>query len=184
MFTVTSGQRVAYALSFAACAAWDRRHCETKDLAMAIPTLFDLKRNSQMGRFSVAFEVCNYRDLVAAQLGVLPPEKVRRAVITGVVDTGASRLVLPGSIVTELGFRTAGTIMVRFADGRRDEKNIVTDVQVQIQDRSSVFKAVVEPGRSDALIGAIVLEELDLIPDCTAQKLVPRDPHGMFAELD
>jgi hypothetical protein len=60
----------------------------------------------------------------------------------------------------------------------------VGDVQIQILDRSSVFSAVVEDGRSDALIGAIVLEELDFVPDCTAQKLVPRDPHGMFAELD
>jgi hypothetical protein len=42
----------------------------------------------------------------------------------------------------------------------------------------------VEPGRSDALIGAIVLEDLDLVADCTHQRPIPRDPRGMFAELD
>jgi hypothetical protein len=52
------------------------------------------------------------------------------------------------------------------------------------QDVISVFSAVVEPGRSDALIDAIVLEELDFVTDCAAQKLVPRDPRGIFAELD
>lgn len=137
-----------------------------------------------MGRFSVDIELANYRDVVAAQLGVLPPEKIRRAMVSGVVDTGASRLVLPVSVVTALGLSPTGQITVRFADGRQDQKEIVGDIQVQINDRSSVFTAVLEPGRSDALIGAIVLEELDLIPDCTAQKLVPRYPHGMFAELD
>jgi hypothetical protein len=86
--------------------------------------------------------------------------------------------------VTTLGFRATGVITVRLPDGRQDKKEVVGDVQVQIYDRSSVFTAVVELGRSDALIGAIVLEELDFIPDCTAQKLVPRDPRGMFAELD
>jgi len=70
------------------------------------------------------------------------------------------------------------------ADGRRETKTIVSDPQVEIQGRSSVFTAVVEPGRSDALIGAIVLEVLDFVPACTAQTLVPRDPRGIFAELD
>ena len=48
----------------------------------------------------------------------------------------------------------------------------------------SVFTADVEPGRTDALIGAIVLEELDFVPDCTRQALLPRDPHGLFAEIE
>jgi predicted aspartyl protease len=137
-----------------------------------------------MGRFSVEFEVSNHQDVVAARLGVLEADKIRRTRVSGVVDSGATRLVLPASVVTALGFPATGVITVRFADGRQDKKEIVGDVQVQIHDRASVFTAVVEPGRSDALIGAIVLEELDFIPDCTAQKLVPRDPRGMFAELD
>jgi predicted aspartyl protease len=137
-----------------------------------------------MGRFSVEFQVYNHRDVVAAQLGVLPAEQVRRVTVSGVVDTGATRLVLPAAVITALGLPSTGRITVRYADGRRDEKETVGDVQLQIGDRTSVFSAVVEPDRTDAFIGAIVLEELDLLPDCTAQKLVPRDPHGMFAELD
>ena len=34
------------------------------------------------------------------------------------------------------------------------------------------------------MIGAIVLEELDLIPDSERQALVPRDPKGIFAEIE
>jgi predicted aspartyl protease len=137
-----------------------------------------------VGRFSVEFDVINHQDVVGAKLGVIPPEKIRRAHLSGVVDTGAARLVLPSSVVAALGLPETGQITVRFADGRRDQKAVVGDVQVEIQNRSSVFTAVVEPGRTDALIGAIVLEELDFVPDCTAQVLVPRDPGGMFAELD
>ena len=137
-----------------------------------------------MGRFSVDIEVSNHQDVVAAHLGVLAVDKIRQTRISGVVDTGATRLGLPATVVSELGLPATGTIKVRFADGRQDQKQIVGDVQVRIQDRTSVFSAVVEPGRTDALIGAIVMEELDLIPNCTAQKLLPRDPHGMFAELD
>ncbi len=137
-----------------------------------------------VGRFSVELNVTNHEDVVLAEAGFLPKEQVRRARIFGVVDTGASRLLLPASIVTALGLPEAGQVTVRFADGRRESKTVVRDVELEIQGRSSVFTAVVEPGRTDALIGAIVLEELDFVPDCPRQALLPRDPHGLFAEID
>jgi predicted aspartyl protease len=137
-----------------------------------------------VGRFSVEVEVSNHEDVVQAKKGFLPPDQVRRSKISGVVDTGAARLVLPASVVTALGLPEAGQITVRFADGRREPKTVVGDAQLEIQGRSSVFTAVVEPGRADALIGAIVLEELDFVPDCTRQALLPRDPYGLIAEID
>ena len=142
------------------------------------------KWREYVGRFSVEFELTNHKDVVAAELGVLPVEGIRRSRLSGVVDTGATRLVLPAAVVTALGLPETGQITVRFADGRREQKTTVGDAQVEIQGRSSVFTAVVEPGRDDALIGAIVLEELDFVPDLIAQALVPRDPRGIFAELD
>lgn len=137
-----------------------------------------------MGRFSVEFEVTNYQDVIRAESGVIPVEQVRRVRLSGVVDTGATRLVLPAATVAALGLRETGQVTVRFADGRRDQRVLVADAQLEIVGRSSVFTAVVEPGRDDALIGAIVLEELDLLPDCTQGALVPRDPRGIFAEID
>jgi predicted aspartyl protease len=128
--------------------------------------------------------VCPRRMGTQAKKGFLPPERVRRVQVSGVVDTGATRLVLPASVVAALGLPEAGQITVRLADGRREPKRVVGDVQLEIQGRSSVFTAVVEPGRTDARIGAIVLEELDFVPDCTRQVLLPRDPQGLFAEID
>src|SRR5213593_3878734 len=132
---------------------------------------------SYVGRFSVEFDIANHEDVVQAKKGHISLEQVRRARISGVVDTGATRLVLPASVVASLGLPESGQVTVR---GRRETKTMVSDAQVDIQGRSSVFTAVVEPGRSDALIGAIVLEELDFLPDCSAQVLVPRDPRGIF----
>ena len=137
-----------------------------------------------VGRFSVEIEVLNHQDVVAAKLGFLPADRIRRTRISGVVGTGATRLVLPAAVVSVLGLPESGEVTVRLADGRRDQKTLVSDAQVEILGRSSVFTAVVEPGRSDALIGAIVLEELDFVPDVVAQALVPRDARGIFAEID
>jgi clan AA aspartic protease len=143
-----------------------------------------LARSKNMGRFSVEFEVANNRDVVNAQSGFIPADQVRRARISGVVDTGATRLVLPESVVTALGLHETSRMPVRYADGRQDERAVVDNVQVTIQGRTSVFIALVEPNRTDALIGAFVLEDLDLIPDCKKQVLVPRDPRGIFSEIE
>jgi hypothetical protein len=47
-----------------------------------------------------------------------------------------------------------------------------------------VFNAVVEPDRDSALIGAIVLEDLDFTIDCTRQTLAPRDPKQIISEIE
>jgi len=137
-----------------------------------------------VGRFSVDFEIANHEDVIQAKGGFLPPDQVRRSRISGLVDTGATRLVRPASVVAAMGFPDAGQVTVRFADGRREPKTVVGDVQLEIQGRSGVFTAVVEPARTDALIGAIVLEELDFVPDTARQALLPRDPNGVIAEIE
>jgi predicted aspartyl protease len=137
-----------------------------------------------MGRFSVEFELANYRDIIAAEIGALGADKVRRVRIKGVVDTGASQLVLPGNVVKQLGLPKGDKVKVRYADGRRLTRDSVSDVYLQMLHRHGTFNAVVEPKRDDALIGAIVLEALDLLPDCNRQCLVPRDPHFVVSEIE
>ena len=50
--------------------------------------------------------------------------------------------------------------------------------------REGTFSAIVEPDRVDALVGAIVLEELDFVVDCTTQTLHPRDPNIILSEVE
>ena len=44
--------------------------------------------------------------------------------------------------------------------------------------------AIVEPSRPTALIGAIVLEDLDSLIDSRKEQLVPRDPNQILAEIE
>jgi hypothetical protein len=50
--------------------------------------------------------------------------------------------------------------------------------------REGIFNAIVEPDRTDALVGAIVLEDLDLIVDCATQSVHPRDPDSIISEVE
>ena len=137
-----------------------------------------------MSRTIIRFEVSNYADVQATEDGRLPADQVRKVWMNGVVDTGASRLVLPKAVVDQLGLPLYARSTVRYADQRTAERDVVKHAYVVLVNRGGVFKAVVEPDRTDALIGAIVMEDLDLLVDCTGQKVVPRDPHTLVTEIE
>jgi predicted aspartyl protease len=142
------------------------------------------KGAGSVGRFSVEFEVANDGDLELLRRGMLPAEQVRRETIQGVVDRGAAMLVLPEAVVKRLGVRLGNKVKVRYADGRRAQRREALGVFLRLEGRDTTLPAVVEPKRDNALIGAIVLEALDLLVDCKTQRLVPRDPHGAIYEIE
>ncbi len=139
----------------------------------------------KMGSFSVEIELTNNWDREQAERGLLDPAKVRRMKIQGLVGPGATRMVLPEVVVKQLGLSVKEQkIQVRYADGRRALRKEVEGVHVGLQSRSGLFQAVVEPKRQTALIGAIVLEDLDFLVDRGKQRLVPRDPDFVVSEIE
>ncbi len=137
-----------------------------------------------VGRFSVPIEVANNDDLVRVRLGQLKPAEVRRVTVQGVVDSGAAKFVLPKSVADELGLPRAQKVKVRYADGRRATRQTASGAHVTLVGREGDFTAVIEPKRTEALIGAIVLEDLDLLVDCQNRQLVPRDPRIAVYEIE
>ena len=137
-----------------------------------------------VGRFSVEIEVANNDDLALVRRGALPQDQVRRQTIRAIVDSGATKLVLPESLVKELGFPRGDKIKVRYADGRTAQRRGAEGVYVELLGRHGTFTAVVEPKRDTALLGAIVLEDLDLLVDCPNERVVPRDPHVVIHEIE
>ena len=137
-----------------------------------------------MGRVAVEVDLSNHEDQVLSKAGALQAQQVRRARVAAVVDTGASYLVLPKSVATQLGVPLRGKATVRHADRRKATRQVVGEVDVELLGRDGTFKAIVEPERSNVLIGAIVLEDLDLLVDCGTQTLQPRDPKRIIAEIE
>jgi hypothetical protein len=75
-------------------------------------------------------------------------------------------------------------IRVKYADCRRSFRRAAQGVFLELLGRNGLFDAIVESKRSDAFIGAMVLEGLDLMVDCTSQRLVPRNPEGPLFEIE
>jgi len=137
-----------------------------------------------MGRVNMDIEVANNDDLALMYRGLLQPEQVRREMVPSVVDPGAAMLVLPQAVVKRLGLRLGGTAKVRYADGRRAQRREAKGAFIKLLGRDDTFTAVVEPKRTTALVGAIVLEALDLLVDCKNQRVIPRDPRSPIYEIE
>jgi len=93
--------------------------------------------------------------------------------LEGKVDTGATLLVLPESIANELGFPVIRRQTVKYANEETAERNVVWGVEVTLCDRKGVFEAIVEPKKKYALIGAVVMETLDLIVEPRSLGIYP-----------
>jgi predicted aspartyl protease len=137
-----------------------------------------------MGRVTVELELANYDDLVRVADGTIVASASRHVTVRGVVDTGAALLVIPEAVARQIGLKVTGHTNVSYADGRRARRDVVGPILVTCAGRSEVFSAIAEPSRETALIGAVVLETLDLIVDCKNGQLIPRDPESTLHEVE
>jgi predicted aspartyl protease len=106
--------------------------------------------------------------------------KVRNAVLGGEfvdllakVDTGATLLVISQALADELKLPVRRKQTVKYADERTAELDVVWGLDLEVCGRGGVFEAVVEPRKNYGLLGAIVMETLDLLVDPRGLQLYP-----------
>ena len=101
------------------------------------------------------------------------------------VDSGATMLVLPGWVQERFSFPILRKQSVKYADERREQRDVAAGVEIEVCCRKGVFDAIVEPRKEYGLLGAIVMEELDLILEPRELKLYPnpRSPEIPMAEI-
>lgn len=92
------------------------------------------------------------------------------------VDTGASYLSLPGSVLGRLGYRPLDTQRVIFATGQSAVWS-VTEVKVRLADRERTVIAFFADDAAPKLIGAQTLESFGLGVDPLGRRLVPVDAY-------
>ena len=127
-----------------------------------------------MGEIVVDIELENPGDRELFKAGYRGESEIRRAAVRAVADTGAVMLALPEDVVDRLGVEIVGAAAFTYADGRRGQRPIAGPVTVRIGERWTPANCVVVPSNADALVGQVVMETLDLVPDVVKQTLGPR----------
>ena len=124
-----------------------------------------------MGQVHVQVTLHNMRELVMVRLGHLDPAQVHTVETEALVDTGAMHLVLPDTLAGQLGLLRLRTQATTMADGREGLYAQTEAVTIEVLGRAFDVSALVM-GHT-VLLGAIVLEGLDLAVDPTRQQLMP-----------
>ena len=105
------------------------------------------------------------------QRGLIKEQEVREISVRALVDTGAGTLVINEDIRQTLGLEIEGLRRAELADGAKQIYKVTEPVKIIWKDRDTVCRALVLPSAGDILLGAIPLEDMDLIVNPARQEL-------------
>lgn len=134
-----------------------------------------------IGEVIVQVKLTNAIDEALVSRGLLNPNLLRVYETQALVDTGATRTVLPMDIVQHLGLRIRSQQVAKYADGREETVGLTEPVIIVIEGRETIEATMVTGNQ--VLIGQTVLKTLDLLVDCKNQRLVPNPAHPDYPVL-
>jgi predicted aspartyl protease len=134
---------------------------------------------STMGRVVVAALIESLRDVWAAQLGSLALDRVRRITVTeALVDTGATMLSLPTSLIRQLGLMPISSKPMLSGNGMITKVPVYDAVRLTVQGRDCTIDVLEVPDNVPVLIGQVPLELLDFVVDPKNRTLIGNPAHG------
>jgi clan AA aspartic protease len=132
-----------------------------------------------MGLTYAEIELANAGEIYLAQKGYILPENVKKITVKALVDSGAYMLAINESIKLQLDLPKLEEQIAELADGSKLKLEIVGPVEVRFENRSTTCRAMVLPGDTEVLLGAIPLEDMDVLIDPRQQRLIvnPASPY-------
>ena len=136
-----------------------------------------------MGTVFAEITIKNNSDLVLAKKGHRPAKDVRTLTVTAIVDTGAGTLVINEEQCRLLGLEMRREHVVTLANNAKETVKITDPVEIHWKNRESVVIPWVVQSTPNVLLGAIPLEDMDLIVDPKKQELTGRHGEEMHGYL-
>lgn len=136
-----------------------------------------------MGLVYAEVELINGEDLVLARRNFMAEEDVRRIHLNVLVDTGSYMLCINESIQEQLQLPIVDSKKAQTADNRIIDCPVVDQVQLRFKNRQWSGRAMVLPGDAEPLLGALPLEEMDVLIHPLRNELIVNPEHPYFAQL-
>ena len=136
-----------------------------------------------MGLVHAEVEIINGGDLEMVRRNLLDQDEVKRMTVTMLVDTGAYNLRINEEIQEQLQLPVVEKRKGMLADGSIREYDVVGPIEIRFKNRRCNVDAMVLPGNSEPLLGAIPLEDMDVIIHPQRQELIVNPDHPYFAQM-
>ena len=104
----------------------------------------------------------NMMDVGDVKRGRIEENEIRQMTVQSLVDTGAWTIVINGATREKLGLLNKGCGEATLADGKKELYPMAGPLEIWWKNRRFNCDALVIPDAPDILLGAIVLEGMDL----------------------
>lgn len=138
-----------------------------------------------MGLVYAEVELINADDMGCVRRHIIGEEEVRRTRVTMLVDSGAYMMCINENIQEYLQLPFIEKQKVELANGKVVECDIVGPLHVKFANRTATCATFVLPDDTEPLLGAIPLEEMDVLIHPSRQELVvnPKHPDGAVLRI-
>jgi clan AA aspartic protease len=136
-----------------------------------------------MGVVYAEIELINSADVESARRYRIGEEAIRRMRLNMLVDSGAYMMAINETIQSQMDFPFLEKRKVQLASGQVVEYDVVGPIEARFANRRAVCSAFVLPGDSEPLLGAIPMEEMDVLIHPKRQELVVNPEHPYYAVL-
>jgi clan AA aspartic protease len=136
-----------------------------------------------LGTIYADIELINADDLALVRRNIIDKDEVRHMVIRMLADSGAYMMAINESIQAQLELPFIEKRKSAMADGSIAEHDVVGPIMVKFKNRTATCSALVLPGNSEPFLGAIPMEEMDVILDLRRQEMIVNPEHPYYAQL-
>ena len=116
-----------------------------------------------MGLIFADLELVNSFDKELVRRGNIKKEDLKTEKVRALVDTGAYMMCINEHIKSQLDLPFVKSTEAELADGKIQSVEVVGPLIVNFANRTTSCNAIVMPGNAEVLLGAIPMEELDVV---------------------
>ncbi len=136
-----------------------------------------------MGLVYAEITLINGDDITLAKRHIIGEEEIKKMTVTMAVDSGAYMMAINETIQAQLNLSFIEKRKAVMADGSVNEYDVVGPIHVKFANRTAICSAMVLPGNNEPLLGAIPMEEMDVIIHPRRQELLVNPDHPNYAQL-
>jgi len=130
-----------------------------------------------------AIQLINAEDVMLANKHIIGKEEIKQLQVNMLVDTGAFMMAINEDIQAQLQLPYKQKRKAQLAAGSVVEYDVVGPIEVRFKNRQATCNAFVLKGNAEPLLGAIPMEEMDVLVHPTRQELLVNPEHPYYAVL-
>jgi len=142
-----------------------------------------IQKLEEMGLVYADIELINAGEIEMARRHIIGEDEIKRMHINALVDTGSYMLCINETIQEQLQFPVVEKRKAQLANSSVLECDVVSMVELKFKNRRTICNAMVLPGDSEPLLGAIPLEDMDVLIHPLRQELIVNPEHPFYAQM-